>query len=635
MIEELKVIISAEIDKLKEELKKGQEELKKTEKEAEKSGTGIGNALKAAGKVVGTAMKACVTAVAAAGAAIVGVTEATREYRTQQAMLATAFQTSGGSAETAKETYDSLFRVLGDSGKATEAALHLAKLTEEEEALAEWTNICQGIYATFGDSLPIESLTEAANETAKTGELTGALADALNWAGISEEEFKDQLFLCNTEAEREALIRETLTGLYSDAAATYEVTAKSILDANEAQGKLTDTMAQAGSALEPVMTIFKVGLANALAGIVPHLSTVAEGFSQMVQGVEGGSEVMKQGIKDLMDSVISTITELLPGILETGVAIIEALLEGIVNSFPDITKAINDMLPVIIDTLGTLIPMIIKAILDALPSICNTIIKAIGQIIELLGQLIPEILIQIVEILPAIIDSILEALPELNDAAITFFMAIVQAIPKIIPPLVKAIPQIINSLVNYLIDNAPTIYAQGFNVFMEIVRAIPKIIPELIKGFGQIVSSVKTNLVNKLKEALKFNWELPKIKMPSISVQWEQSPKWMAEAAKFLGLDGIPKFKVNWNAMGGVFDNPTLFNYGGSLQGIGEAGAEAVVPLENNLGWLDKLADMLNERLGSNQPIILQVDGVTFARTSLNAINKLTKQTGKLDLVLA
>jgi len=59
--------------------------------------------------------------------------------------------------------------VLGDSGQATEAAGHLAKLTTEEQALAEWTTICEGVYATFGDSLPIESLTEAANETAKTG----------------------------------------------------------------------------------------------------------------------------------------------------------------------------------------------------------------------------------------------------------------------------------------------------------------------------------------------------------------------------------------------------------------------------------------------------------------------------------
>ena len=63
--------------------------------------------------------------------------------------------------------------------------------------------------------------------------------------------------------------------------------------------------------------------------------------------------------------------------------------------------------------------------------------------------------------------------------------------------------------------------------------------------------------------------------------------------------------------------------------------AEAIVPLENNLGWLDKLATMLNERMGGNTPVVLNVDGKTFAQTAINTINQQTRQTGKLGLVLA
>jgi hypothetical protein len=102
-------------------------------------------------------------------------------------------------------------------------------MTTNEKELAEWTTICEGVYATFGDSLPIEGLTEAANETAKVGQITGSLADALNWAGVSEDEFNAKLEACNTEAEREALIRETLIGLYDEAAANYEENAAGIL----------------------------------------------------------------------------------------------------------------------------------------------------------------------------------------------------------------------------------------------------------------------------------------------------------------------------------------------------------------------------------------------------------------------
>jgi hypothetical protein len=132
---------------------------------------------------------------------------------------------------------------------AVEAAGHLAKLTTNEKELSEWTTICEGVYATFGDSLPIEGLTEAANETAKVGQLTGSLADALNWAGVNEDEFNAKLAACNTEAEREALIRETLTGLYDDAAANYEKNAAGLLAQQEAEAKMADATAELGEAL--------------------------------------------------------------------------------------------------------------------------------------------------------------------------------------------------------------------------------------------------------------------------------------------------------------------------------------------------------------------------------------------------
>ena len=70
------------------------------------------------------------------------------------------------------------------------------------------------------------------------------------------------------------------------------------------------------------------------------------------------------------------------------------------------------------------------------------------------------------------------------------------------------------------------------------------------------------------------------------------------------------------------------------MQGIGEDGAEAVVPLEKNTKWLDKIAERLYAKQG-NTPIVLQVDGKTFAQISVDSINELTKQTGYLPLKLA
>ena len=94
-----------------------------------------------------------------------------------------------------------------------------------------------------------------------------------------------------------------------------------------------------------------------------------------------------------------------------------------------------------------------------------------------------------------------------------------------------------------------------------------------------------------------------------------------------VNIKKLSKLDVPKLAEGGIVDSATLAV-------IGEQGREAVVPLENNTEWIDKLADRLAAKTGGSTPIVLQVDGKTFAQTSINTINELTRQTGSLKLNL-
>ncbi len=212
--------------------------------------------------MVGGLVTGAVTALTAAA-------ESTREYRTEMGKLDTAFTENGHSSKAATDTYKALQGVLGETDQAVEASNHLAKLAKNEQDLSTWTDICTGVYATFGASLPIEGLTEAANETAKTGALTGSLADALNWAGVNEEDFQAKLDACNSEQERQALITETLNGLYSETANKYRETNAEVIAANEANEKWQASLAQVGAAVEPVLTSVKEMGAELLGKLVP------------------------------------------------------------------------------------------------------------------------------------------------------------------------------------------------------------------------------------------------------------------------------------------------------------------------------------------------------------------------------
>lgn len=613
MNEELKVIISAEIDELKQGVKNAKKEVEGFSKSGKSSMKEWGDALKGAGDACKKGLAVAGTAIAGAVTALVGLSKATEEYRQNAAKLETAFSAAGGSAETAKNTYNDLYRVLGDNGTATEAAAHLAKLTTEEKALNEWTTICQGVYATFGDSIPIEGLTEAANETAKVGAVTGGLADALNWAGISEDAFNEKLAACNTEAEREKLIRETLNGVYSNAAATYEETAADVLAQNEAQAKLDETMAKLGATVAPVVTAFTEFAAQILEKVTPAIQQFMDEHGQALADT-------LTAIGDAIGAVITWISDNWDVIAPVaGVVTAIAVALGVFSAAMGVVNAVMAMSPV------TLIIMAIVAAIAALIAIIVVVVKHWDEIKDACRKAF---------------EKMKEVVQKGIDAIVGFFKKIINFIKENWQGLLLLIVNPFAGAFKLAYDNCEG-FRNKVNAFVEKIKnglkngfeaaknAVVNTFQKLKEGITKPVEAAKTiisNIVEKIKGFFKFEWSLPKLKVPKFSI----TPSGWSVGDLLKG--SIPKLGITWNAQGGVFEKPTLFGYGNSLQGLGEAGAEAVVPLEKNTQWLNKIADMLADRMGTNQPIILEVDGKTFAQISVDSINQLTKQTGKLPL---
>lgn len=235
--------------------------------------------------------------------------EVTREYREDMNKLNTAFTTAGFSQEDANEVYSGFYKILGESDRTVEAVNHLAKLTDNQEDLVKWTNIAAGVCAEFTDSLPIEGLTEAANETAKVAKVTGPLADALNWIGISEDKFNEKLEKCNSERERAALITNTLSDAYSNSAEKYKTMNADIMANREATQKLTDAQAQLGAVLEPVLTSGKNLMANFTTIALNSLGLVKSETDLLIESVQKSTNEQKVAREAIYDNMVSQLAQ--------------------------------------------------------------------------------------------------------------------------------------------------------------------------------------------------------------------------------------------------------------------------------------------------------------------------------------
>lgn len=520
---------------------------------------------KASGKLekVGSVLKGLAVtagaAVAAAGAALAGLTksfldlaESTREYREDQAKLDAAFTTAGFTAEQAGEAYTGFYAILGEEDRSVEAVNHLAKLCSTEEELAQWTDIAAGVWATFGDSLPIEGLTEAANETAKTGTITGQLADALNWAGVNEEAFQSALDGCSSEQERAALITDTLNGLYQEAAENYKTLNGDVMEARRAQALLTDAYAQLGAIAEPIMTTLKTMAADVLTAMIPFVSLMGEGLQGVLNGTAGAAETFAEGISGLVSVLmekLSTIVPVigeailasLPVLLEAGVNIIATLVTGIVNALPQLAAAALSIVLQLVTSLTELAPQLLQAAMQMVATLASGIASALPQLVPTIVQMVVQICQTLIANLPLILDAALQlvtglaqgilnalpvliaALPEIINGIVTFLLnsipqiietgiqlltSLVAALPDIITAIVAAIPQIIEGIITAVLNSIPQIIQAGIDLLVSLIQALPQIITTIVAAIPQIITGIVNALINSIPQIIQAGVEL-------------------------------------------------------------------------------------------------------------------------------
>lgn len=230
--------------------------------------------LTALGDFAKKSVKAAGAAVAGMTAAFIALDGATEEYRVAQGKLNAGFQAAGLSADTARKSYRNFYAILGDTDTATEASQLLANMAKNDEEVTKWTRIAAGVHGTFGDSLPIEGLVESANETARTGQITGVFADAINWAtkegekfGVAlkadteankkwneavksaasaEDFFNLALQNCSDESARQKLIVDTLSKTYDKAADSYYANNQQVINARRNHATLDEMLAKVG-----------------------------------------------------------------------------------------------------------------------------------------------------------------------------------------------------------------------------------------------------------------------------------------------------------------------------------------------------------------------------------------------------
>ena len=587
-----------------------------TEK-AKESENDVADAFGKIGNVAGTIAKGIGIAGVALGGAFIGAVESTREYRAEMGLLESAFLTAGHSSEEAKNTYSELNAVLGDSGQAVEASQHLALIADNEKELSDLTGILTGVYATFGESLPLEGLAEGINHSASLGEVQGSLADALEWSGITVEDFNDKLAKLKTEEERQDLIVKTLKGTYSEASVQYKETNKDIIESRKAQERLTDAMAEVGRVGEPIMTAFRNIAASLAENLAPALEAGIEKFKSMVEWIRQNETTVQTWIGVIIGATTAIGAFLL--IISWG-----NIMTAAANAIKVVRTAMLGLNAVLLANPIGLVVAAIAGLVAAfiylwnnvegfrnfwknawttIKSLANSAWKAIVKYFSDAWKSITKTWSAVTAYFRGIWTGIKNAFSAVGSWFSSKFKSAWNNV-KTAWNSAKSFFSGIWTGIKNTFNSVGTWFGSKFRAAMTSIRNAFSGWGSFFSGlwtkvkskFGSIGTSIGTSMGNAVKNGM--NGAIATVQSAiNKGIGLINSAIRLANKLPGINVGTVPTISLPRLAKGGILEKGQI----GLLEGTG---AEAVVPLENNRAWLSRVAEELNDLQRTQQPMI-------------------------------
>lgn len=411
--------------------------------------------------------------------AFLSTAESTREFRSEMGKLETSFTTNGKSVKSAKETYNELYSIIGETDQCVEAAQQISLLSQSEQDAAKWAGYAAGIYSRFGDALQPETFYESANETLKLGQATGAYTQMLEGCGVNVDAFNEKLATCRTEGEKQALMLKTTENLLGAASAAYRATNADIINANKVQAQLTESMARIGAVSEPIVTSFKGIGASFLSSVVPSIELFGQGLRGVLEGVKGAEEELTSGLRGVAKQATTFISDELPKFAEIAVSLISAFTESLLSE-----ESVSMVMSTTISLLKSMVDTFINNI-DLLIGACVTIITALTEALTEDGNM-----------------------KKVIDAAFTIIVKLSESMIELVPQLIDCGFQLIAGLVKGLWDNRGQIWTTIKNLGKTLISTFKLLLginspSTIFAGFGKNLVQGLVNGIENVKGWLR------------------------------------------------------------------------------------------------------------------------------------
>ena len=571
--------------------------LENQEDKTTESSHALGNALKDGVTVAAKAAAAALaTVTAAAGATVAAVVKSASDLAAQGDEIMDNSQKLGMSAEAYQE-WD--FIMQHTSGDIDKMGTSMKKLAEAVENPTEKTTKAfekLGISIEDAKKMSQEDLfsaTISALQKMESGTERTALAnDVLGKSAM------DLGVLLNISAdETEALRQEVhdLGGVLSE-------------DALEASDAYMDSLQNVKTAIGGVKNGITSQFLPSMIRMMNSVTQIASGNMDAVAGLEIGIDEFVGNIEKMAEDIAAKAEQLLPIIIKVISDNLPKLAQSATKILSTLTSAIMRNLPQLLKAAASIIQELTLGIADKLPELIPAAVSMLLEIVDGLLDHVDIIIDGAIALVTGLADGIINSLPILLEKAPEIIEKLVEGIVDAVPKIVEAAITIVAKIGEFFSEpeNLIKILNAGKKIIIELVKGVGKMFKKLFEMGGELISQIWNGLKDSLSKVWNWGKQIVSDLWQGIKDNWNAFISWLKEKGQeiwdainpFSSVVSSDKFQsviaaaqenkeASHNARGGIFNVPTKAI-------IGENGAEAVVPLENNTQWIDKLAARLN-----------------------------------------
>ncbi|MDT3768158.1 tape measure protein [Gleimia hominis] len=439
-------------------------------------------------------------AIASIGRSMAGALKEGVEYNARMEQYTTSFTTMLGDQAKAQKLVNDLkvqaaktpFGMEDLAGSMQTLLSFGMSLEDAKKHLNEIGDISQG------DAVKMGSLTLAFAQMSSTGKLTGQdLLQMINAGFNPLEEISRKTGKSIGELKEEMAKGAISADMVADAFASATAEGGRFYGAMDAQSKtFSGQLATMKDGVENLKGLLAGGLSEALAGsVLPMVNTWIDELTAAFE--QDGTTGFINALGGVLHEALTFIAEQLPVVVESGMSILTALLDGIIQ-----------VLPQLAETAVQLVVALVEAIIEALPSLLEAAVQIIATLVAGIGEALPELVPAAVEMLVALVRGLVDNLPLLLDAALGLITGLAEGLIAAIPVIIEALPQIVTGIVTFLVGAIPQIIQAGIQLLTALIGALPQIITAIVAALPQIITAIVSGVVGAIPQLIDAGIQL-------------------------------------------------------------------------------------------------------------------------------